>query len=239
VLSFLLDNFPSAIQIASLVPASMALALGYLHLAGALKRDRGWRTGYTRKVFHFLVFTTAAGVQVLLGVAELFCFGAGTSAVLLYAIARGDGDLLYEAIARESDAPRRTYFIVVPYVATLAGGLLSNAAFGSAAIFGYLVAGLGDAVGEPVGTRFGRHRYRVPSARGVVSHRSVEGSVAVFAVSLLAIGAAQLALKGAVGEPLTLSALALAVTLVEAISPHGWDNLTLQVVPSALGWWMS
>jgi len=27
---------------------------------------------------------------------------------------------------------------------------------------------------------------------------------------------------------------------VEAVSPHGWDNLTLQVIPSAFAWaWLA
>jgi len=38
--------------------------------------------------------------------------------------------------------------------------------------------GWGDAVGEPVGTRFGRHPYRVPSLAGVPATRTLEGSLA-------------------------------------------------------------
>jgi hypothetical protein len=33
---------------------------------------------------------------------------------------------------------------------------------------------------------------------------------------------------------LPILVVALASTIVEAISPHGWDNATLQVVPSFL-----
>jgi hypothetical protein len=30
--------------------------------------------------------------------------------------------------------------------------------------------------------------------------------------------------------------IAAASTLVEAVSPHGWDNPTMQIVPTALVW---
>ena len=39
---------------------------------------------------------------------------------------------------------------------------------------------------------------------------------------------------------LKLFVIAGASTLAEAISPHGWDNATMQVVPSAFVWlWMT
>ena len=52
---------------------------------------------------------------------------------------------------------------------------------GSYAAVGYLVAGWGDAVGEPVGTRFGRHPYRVPfTRRRARGPHASKGSMAVF-----------------------------------------------------------
>jgi phytol kinase len=145
---------------------------------------------------------------------------------------------MYEAMAREKDAPRRTYYIVIPYFATLIGGLLSNILFPSTAVFGYLVTGLGDAVAEPVGTRFGKHEYKVPAISGVRAIRSLEGSCAVFIASALALTACF-----ALSHQLDLSwrsfflivLISSVSTLVEAISPHGWDNATLQVVPALLG----
>lgn len=233
LLSFL-RQLPTLAEIVGLGPPSVALAAVYLYVAGRLKRDRGWPTGYTRKVFHFLVFTTAATVQLACGLGPLLVFGAATSAVIFYALLRGEGHVLFEAMARESDAPWRARFIVVPYVATLLGGLASNLLFGGDAIVGYLVAGLGDAVGEPVGTRFGRHRYRVPTIGGAPSQRSWEGSLAVFAVSFAGVLLAQTTLRESTAGVGTALVIALLSTLVEAVSPHGWDNLTMQVVPSAL-----
>ena len=66
-------------------------------------------------------------------------------------------------------------------------GIISSIWFGPFAIAGFLVTGLADAVAEPVGTRWGRHPYRVPSLSRTKSHRSFEGSAAVFIASLLCV----------------------------------------------------
>jgi phytol kinase len=157
-----------------------------------------------------------------------------TSTLVLYAVWRGDGFPFYEAMARPSDAPRRTLFVLIPLATTAAGGVAANLAFPAYAVVGYLVCGWGDAVGEPVGTRWGRHRYRVPSIAGVPSTRSLEGSAAVFAAGTIATAAA-LAIGGS--SPSSLAVMSLAAggagALVEAISTHGFDNFTVQFAASA------
>ena len=241
-LHFFLDNIPSWRAIAIGGPLGLAWSFAALALAGWLKR-RGVRTGYTRKVFHFLVFSTVALLQWKLGTSAVCLFGGMSTLVIFFAVWRGPGNMLYEAMAREKDAPHRTFFILVPYLTTLVGGLASNIIFGGLAVAGYLVTGLGDAIGEPAGTLLGRHPYRVPSLASVPATRSVEGSAAVFLMSVAAILLAacispQISL--AQGGLLKALAIAAASTLAEAISPHGWDNATLQLVPTALVWaWMT
>jgi phytol kinase len=163
--------------------------------------------------------------------------------VVFFAVWRGSGNMMYEAMAREKDEPHRTFFILVPYFTTLVGGLVSNILFGPIAVAGYLVTGLGDAIGEPAGTLFGRHHYRVWSRSSVPATRSVEGSIAVFMMS-----AAALALATLVSPQITLMhygvlkliLIAATSAVAEAISPHGWDNATMQVVPTALVWlWLT
>lgn len=235
LIEFISANLPTPFEAALFGPPALIWALGWLLLAGLLKRRAQWPTGYTRKVFHFGVFLTAAVLQAAAGTRAVCLFGAMASLAILYAVLRGEGHLLYEAIAREKDAPHRTLYIAVPYAATLAGGVLSTIWFGSMALTGFLVTGLGDAVGEPVGTRFGQHRYRVPSMRGVRCTRSLEGSLAVFIVSALSVLAA-LYFTGNAGSHALVSAtlIGAAAAVCEAVSPHGWDNLTMQLVPTAL-----
>ena len=223
-------------------PAGLLWAALGLTAAAACKRRLGWRTGYTRKLFHFFVFGTVALLAWGRGTPAVCLFGGMTSLVVAFAVLRGAGHPWYEALAREKDAPRRTYFVVVPYFATLLGGIAANVIFGRAALAGYLVTGIADAVAEPVGTRFGRHPYRVPAGFGVAATRTWAGSAAVFVASALA---ALLCLSLAPALPLTatlaarLLLFALACMAIEAVSPHGWDNAALQLAPAAMAvWWL-
>ena len=238
LVDFLATNTPPTATILVAGPPLLLLSWLSLRLSGWLKRARGWKTGYTRKTFHFLTFASATLLQSTpeFGLPIACLFGGMASLVVLHAVWRGAGSVHYEALAREKDAPHRTWYVVVPYCATLLGGLSVNLWVPASAPIGYLVCGLGDAIGEPVGTRWGRHRYRVPLPGRVVSYRSLEGSSAVFLVSSAATFVAALGL----GAPATAGALGLALiiglasALVEAVAPHGWDNLFLIVVPALL-----
>lgn len=235
---FFVDNLPDLTVLALAGPVALAWAAACLVLSGLLKTRWKLKTGYSRKCFHFLIFGTVVVVHRLWGTPGVCLFGGMTSLVIAYALVRGSGHVMYEAMAREKDAPRRTYYIVIPYFATLIGGLLSNILCPATAVFGYLVTGLGDAVAEPVGTRFGRHEYKVPALGGVRAVRTLEGSCAVFVASLLALTICLvLSHEGDLSGRLFLVVVLISSvsTLVEAVSPHGWDNATMQVVPALLG----
>lgn len=157
-----------------------------------------------------------------------------TSLVIAYALFRGRRHPLYEAIAREGDQPHGSYYVIVPYFATLIGGITSNVLFGPVSLVGYLVAGIGDAAGEPIGNRWGRHRYRVSRRNGSIATKSIEGSVAVLAGSLIALLIATHQWRSDPQFLIALSLIALSCMVVEAISPRGWDNTPMQLVPSCL-----
>jgi phytol kinase len=206
-------------------------------LAGALKKYARWKTGYTRKTLHFLIFFTAVGLHIWGGMPAVNILGLGMGIFVLYSVLAGDGNFFFESMAREKDYPRRGYFIVVPYLTTAAGGLISNMLFGASAIMGYALCGAADAIAEPVGVRFGKHKYRVPSLRKVkVAERSLEGSLSVFAVSLVL---SVLFFVYLYQSPLTKALIAslilsVVLTLVEAVSFHGADNFTIQVAASGM-----
>ncbi len=217
--------------VTALAAVVVAAVVGGAGAAWAARlRARGVQVAYTRKLFHFVIFTTAAGVHAVLALPGTIVFGTAIAALVLFAVVRGEGEPFYEALARERDRPHRTLFIVVPLVTTAVGGLASALVAGPYASVGYLAAGWGDAVGEPVGARWGRHRYRVPSLAGVPATRSWEGSAAVFVVASLG---SSIALSGVGGAPwwggLACGAVA---AVVEGVSNHGLDNLTVQLAPS-------
>ena len=128
-----------------------------------------------------------AALEWRAGTPAVCLFGAMCSLAVFAAVWRGPGNLLFEAIAREKDEPHRAHFVPVPYFATLVGGMAANILWGPIAVAGYLVTGLGDAIGEPAGTMFGAHRYRVRSRSSVPATRSLEGSAAVFLMSVVAL----------------------------------------------------
>lgn len=226
---------------APLLCAAFGLLLGggMAWLVGRMRTLRGVPAPYTRKLFHFAIYTGAAGAQALAGLGGTMAYGTVVAALVLVALLRSDGNPFYEALARPTDRPHRSLFILFPLVTTALGGLVSNFLVGGYATVGYLVCGWGDAVGEPVGTRWGKHRYRVPSLAGVAATRSAEGSLAVLVAGTLA-AAAGLALLGIGGSDLVFGAVLCGGVgaVVEGVTNHGLDNLTVQVAASVAAWWL-
>jgi len=224
------DRFvPDAATLAVVAPIGLAVAAVAGWFAGRLRAVRGVAAPYTRKVFHFAIFTAAAAIHLWKGPSGVVVFGGFVALVVLAVVVRGKGHPPYEALARPSDAPHRSLFVLVPLATTALGGVLANILSPGYGYVGYLVAGWGDALGEPVGTRWGRHRYRVPTLAGVPATRSLEGSAAVL-LGGFAAALAGLLIAGVAPAP-ALRAAALAAMVgaaVEAASSHGIDNLTVQ-----------
>jgi len=198
-------------------------------IAAVMKR-KGIRTPYTRKTFHFIIFSAAGLLQYYYGLKAVSILGTVVFIVIMFCVWYGHRSWFYKALARETDAPHEKKFILLPLMATAAGGIISNLFFPGTAYIGYLVGGWGDAVGEPIGTRWGKHRYTVPTLFGVRATRSIEGSTAVMLVStlvtLMCLQQASIHITTAVWYSLACGCIA---AIVEAISSHGLDNLTMQV----------
>lgn len=216
-----------------------AITLPATLLTDHLHRRRGWPVPYTRKVFHYLIFSGAGTLDLLFGRGGVSVYGSTVTLLVLWAILRGPGFGLFDALARPSDAPREAAFVVIPLMMTIAGGLLSLLFFPATAAVGYLACGWGDALGEPVGRAWGDHAYRVPSLFGVPARRTLEGSTAVLLGATLA---STLALRGTGLSSSALLAVAagcgVVTTVVEALSHHGLDNLTIQVAASGTAWFL-
>lgn len=233
----ILGFIPPFPQILLIALVSIVAILSSGILAGVLKKYAGWKTGYTRKTLHFLIFFTAVGLHFWGGMPAVNILGLGMGVFVLYSVAAGEGNFFFESMAREKDHPRRGYFIIVPYLTTAAGGLISNLLFGGCAIMGYALCGAGDAIAEPVGVRFGKHKYKVPSLKKVkVAERSLEGSFSVLLVSsILSLILFATLYQFSLGKAFIASfVLSVVLTLVEAVSFHGSDNFTIQVAASGL-----
>jgi len=219
------------------IPLALGWALPSAALAGWLRTRRGVQTAYTRKLFHFLIISAAGAAQLAWGLGGVTVFGSVVSLVVLGGVLAGEGFPFYEALARPGDAPHRTLFILIPLVTTALGGVLANVFFAPFAPVAYMVTGWGDALGEPVGTRWGRHRYRVPSLAGVKVTRSVEGSLAVLVTGAAAAALVLLGMGVPLGAALPVGlACGAGGALVEAFSSHGIDNLTVQLAAGGVAY---
>lgn len=235
-----LSSLPSFATLAIVAPLAFLYTAVVATLVGYLRQIQGVRTAYTRKIFHFSIFTAATIVHLLWHLPGVTVLGLVVTSFVLYAVFRGDGFPLYEALARPTDAPHRTLFVMVPLLTTMLGGIASNIFFPRVAYIGYLVCGWGDAVGEPVGSRWGRHTYRVPSLSGVPATRSLEGSTAVFLVGAIAAAIGFYAADHTLGHAALLGlAAGLAGALIEAVSNHGLDNFTTQLIAAATAFFLS
>lgn len=233
--SLLVAFLPTPALVAVIAPFAAAYALGASLLVSHLRMVKHIAAPYTRKIFHFVIFTMAGVLQLWKGLPAVVVFGSIVSVAVLWALYRGDDFPLYEALARPSDRPCRTMFILVPFITTALGGVMGNLLFPKVAFVGYLVCGWGDALGEPIGTRWGAHRYSVPSLGGVKATRSIEGSTAVL------LGGCAAAFGGLyfAGVPSATAAYVaigagLAGAAAEAISTHGLDNLTVQLAAASV-----
>ena len=240
MLELFLSSLPDLHTILVVAPLAIVYGLIVSAAAGYLRIKRAVRTAYTRKFFHFSIFTMVTVVHRVWHLPGVTVTGIVMSLIVLFAVWRGDGFPLYEALARPSDEPHRTEFIIVPLLTTMFGGIATNIFFARYAFIGYLVCGWGDAVGEPVGSRWGRHKYKVPSMSGVPATRSVEGSVAVAISGSIAAIIGLFAYGSPTAHPIWVGlGCGTAGALIEAISTHGLDNFTTQLAAAAVASWLA
>ena len=230
------ELFPSQSVIFIVSPLSVFCIFLFLFCSGKLKLTFNITTNYTRKLFHILVFSVAGIIGYLFGFKAVMLYGGITGLIMIFVIWLGEGNILYEGIGREQDIPHRSFYIGVPFISTAIAGLINNYLFIELALVGYLVAGWGDAIGEPVGVRFGKHRYRVPSLRNVQCTRSIEGSLAIMGMSIFGTIVALFLIGDIPLEMIILAGVitGLATAAIEAFSPHGIDNFTTQVASAAI-----
>jgi phytol kinase len=234
MIEFILERwtFPSLREWFVILPMGTIIGALCGSLVGRAKVRWNIPVGYSRKIFHFIIFSLAGLTGLVGGFTATQVFGASLGLVVFFAVWRGEKSYLYRAVARPSDAPHQKYYILAPFLMTALGGIAGNLLFGRAAVIGYITTGWGDAVGEPIGTRWGRHKYPVPTLTGIRSYRSLEGSLGVFLASLLGtVVVLSIGFHlGLVDTLLTALATAVVTTFVEAITFHSMDNLTIQIL---------
>ena len=237
IIDFIARVIPSLHTILLLTPILLIYTWFCSWIASILNVKKNIKTAYTRKIFHIMIFSMAGVLQIVIGLTGVVLFGIIVVLFVLFAVYKGDGFPFYEALARPKDAPKRSVFVVLPLLTTALGGVLANVLFYPFALVGYFVCGCGDAVGEPIGAKWGKHEYKIPSAFGVKVTRSIEGSIGVLIVGFLASFFVLLFSSYGLWTSLYVGfACGLGGALVEAVSTHGFDNLTIQVIVSGIAY---
>ena len=97
-----------------------------------------------------------------------------------------------------------------------------------------LINGLADGLAEPVGIRFGKHKYKTRACCNKnIYERSYEGSLCVFIVSTIII-AAYYEYMSLEQYLFCLFTIPIVITLAEAFSPHTWDSPFLHLLTCIL-----
>ncbi len=239
ILDFIRLCIPSFRTVVLLTPGLTLYAAFIGWVIGWMRTEKKVSIPFTRKIFHFLIFTMAAGLQPAFGLSSVILFGFVSGLTILYAVLRGAGFPFYEAIARTTDAPHSTFFVTVPFLSTAVGGVAANVISIHYAPIGYLITGWGDAVAEPVGLKWGRHRYKVPALDGIQVTRSIEGSLSILIVGGLVTYFWCLMTGMDPGSALKMALVCASVgTVVEGVSNHGLDNFTIQAAVTAAAVWL-
>ena len=216
----------------------MALLGSIAYGCGLLVRKRGMKVNYTRKINFFALYlipmlvdwisptlntSAASAVRALLFMALMVFFLKPIRERWSLA---GTMFLSYD---RPEDRPHTMFWLTTQLVAGYAvlipmQILFRKYGFAELIFIPILVHGFGDGLAEPVGVRFGKHKY---SCRSLFSQRrytrSLEGSSCVFVAGLVAV----LLFHASFSPPQFMAALLvvpLGMTLAEAFSPHTWDT---------------
>ncbi|MEL6553241.1 MAG: phosphatidate cytidylyltransferase [Cyanobacteria bacterium J06621_11] len=147
---------------------------------------------------------------------------------------------IYAANARASDAPHTTFFFLFSWVVSIAALAIIDLLFANMVVtrMAILIVGVADGIAEPIGKRFGRHRYAVLSFGKKPVFRSLEGSLAVWIGTVIVVLCASAhsysPLNDAVSPVVMAIITASVVAIVEALSPRGCDNFTLLLTAASL-----
>ena len=216
----------------------MALLGGIAYGCGLLVSERGVKVNYTRKINFFALYLVPMLVDWLCPTVDTAAASAvravlfmGLMAFFLKPVRErwSLASTMFLAYDRPEDRPHTLFWLTTQLLAGYAvlipmQILFRKLGFAELIFIPILVHGFGDGLAEPVGVRFGKHKYSCRSLFNARRYtRSLEGSACVYIAGLVAV-----LLFHASFTPAQLTAAILVVplgmTLAEAFSPHTWDT---------------
>lgn len=219
----------------------LASLLAIQYCTGLLVRHKGIKVNYTRKINHFSLFFVPVFLRSVFPHEPSFgrfITGCVIGTLILFIYIKPIREkisiiaTMFLSFDRPEDRPNTLwwlftqilagYMVLVPVVILF----VQNGLAGLIGIPLFIIA-FGDGLAEPVGIRFGRHKYETYAFFSKKKYvRSLEGSACVFLASAIVV---------AVFHPsftqlqfiIALIFIPILMTLVEAFSPHTWDTPTI------------
>lgn len=229
--------------------SKMLIYFSIMWITGLLVIHKGIKVNYTRKINHFALLIVPylmnilmrrppgtgspdgpEGMEIILQIVALL---SGLLFLLLFIQPIRTRvkiiDTAFHGIDRPEDRPHTLLWMTTQtagnFLASIPISIYLKTVGMPELIFILIgINGIGDGLAEPVGIRFGKHKY---TAKALfikkIYTRSLEGSLTVFLVSAAAV----LFSAGAFTTTqliVLLAALPITMTLTEAKAPHTWDN---------------
>ena len=227
--------------------AQSALLFGAWVLIGLLHHKLQLKVNYSRKICHIVLFIMPMFIMMIFGKYDTdtmsfawLTFGSFFQFYMFVKPVRRFLPvpflLMFRCIDRPEDRPYTIPWLVTQSIGGF-GALIVLVVYLqwksfslSFLLIPMVVNGLGDGLAEPVGVRFGRHKYvtRALFYKGKFCfgqfQRSLEGSACVFVSALASV----LMLKNQWASDLrfyfALGIFPIGMTATEAFSPHTWDT---------------
>ncbi len=208
------------------------------YLGGRLVQRFGVLVNYTRKINHFALYCVPQLLDTLFAVTHSAFSGVvnglATCAmfVLFWTPVRSRvafAQTMFRSWDRPEDRPHTLKWLVSQFLVSLLVLIpmlfyFQHFGFAPLSLMVVLIAIVGDGLAEPVGVRYGRHKYAVPGLFTRKRYtRSYAGSACVFVVSAAGV----LLFHDAFTSPqlvIAVLVIPVAMTIAEAVSPHTWDS---------------
>lgn len=211
------------------------------YCSGLLVRYKGVKVNYTRKINHFSLFFIPVFLRSVFPHGESFerfIIGCVLGTLILFIYIKPIREkipliaTMFLSFDRPEDRPNTLwwlftqilagYIVLVPMVILFVQNGLSGIIW-----IPLLILAFGDGLAEPVGIRFGKHKYETYAFFSKKKYvRSLEGSACVFLASIIVI----IVFHSSFNQLQFIIALIfipILMTFVEAFSPHTWDTPTL------------
>ena len=208
------------------------------YVSGSLVYYKGIKVNYTRKINHFALFFVPMFLDKFIPVKpslELLIIGSilAVTGLIIYIkpvrIKSNFIQRMFLSFDRPEDRPNTLlwlstqtafgFLVLIPFII-----LFYTSGYEYLIIIPILVNGIGDGLAEPVGVRFGKHKYLTYALFSKIKYeRTLEGSACVFITSVVVILFFQ---SGFTSSEFiyVIIIFPIVMTLSEAFAPHTWDT---------------